>query len=105
MFSELIVHAWFNPLSVGALLGVFILYPLMVWRDGYHRTAAYWLKPVDFSGPFECYVSLHVERQLPKNAWFSLFGHCIGLFHAFIFGGLALGFILIGPFLAIGWKG
>jgi len=105
MFSELIASSWFNPWSVGALLGMFVLYPLMTWRDGYHQTATYWLNPVDFSGPVECYVSLHRERIPPQSAWLCLLGHSIGLFHMFIFGGLVLGFILIWPFLAFGWKG
>ena len=106
MFSELIASSWFNPWSVGALLGMFVLYPFMVWRrGGYRQTAAYWLDPVDFSGPVACYVSLHKERRPPQSTGLCLFGHLIGLFHMFIFGGLVLGFILIGPFLAFGWKG
>lgn len=96
-------NPWFNPWSVGSLLGIFVLYPFLVWRDGHSQVAAYWLNPVYFSGPVAHYVSLRAERQPPQNPVLCLWGHIIGVFHVFIFGGVVFGTILAIPFLAFGW--
>ncbi|MST04006.1 MAG: hypothetical protein EXS49_00330 [Candidatus Pacebacteria bacterium] len=96
---------WFNSLSIGVFLTMFVCYPILVWRKGYRQSAAYWLSPVDFSGPGECYASLSMKPELPKNQWMCLLAHLIGLFHAFIFGALVTNFVLTIPFLLFGWDG
>lgn len=83
-----------QPWIVGGLVGIFVLYPFLIWRDGNRKTAAYFLDPVDFSSPVGCYASLHRERPLPRG-WRYLLGHLIGLFHMFVFGFLFIGFIIL----------
>ena len=96
---------WFNPWTLGAFLGVFVIYPYAIWKRGSYQVAAYWLDLPDFSGPSEHYGSLLKKRSLPQNIGLCLLGHIIGLFHCFVVGGLFLGFLLIVPFLLFGWNG
>ncbi len=111
MFAELAsssteFNLWsLNPLTIGAVLGVFVLYPFMIWRDGNRETAAYFLDPVSFEGPFQHYLSLHIKRQPVKSVWALLLGHAAGLFHAFVFGVIIFGYILLCLFAIFGWGG
>jgi len=92
----------FGPHVLGALLGVFVFYPYLVWKRGYYKTAAYWRDPADFSSPSAAYASLHKKHQLSNNFWLNILGHFIGLVHFFAIGGLVLGFLLIPLYLIFG---
>lgn len=100
------IPEWFaNPHPIGAVIGMFVLYPYFVWRDGFRHTAAYWLNPMDFSSPTACYLSLYSPPSQPiKNIFLCILGNLIGLFHVFIFGAMVFGTVLILPFLAFAWN-
>jgi hypothetical protein len=94
---------WDNPYGLALTLSV-AYYEITCWRRGFGNDAAYWLNPVSFNGPAECYASLHYPRPAVSGLRV-VAGHLLGLFHVVICGPLVLGAILSCVFAVFGWQG
>lgn len=93
------VNDIFWELSLGGTFLGIIVFLWAIYRDGLAKTVEYWINPVDFSGPVECYssmISLSIALKNPPRPSipkiiFALF--CVlfcGALTGFLIGGFCL---------------